>query len=74
MPTSHQPAPRPGSRAAPHRLSAHPLRTRARAILIGCCLALELIVLAAEPARAQTLDEALTAAFAGNPGLAALRA
>lgn len=40
----------------------------------GCSLALSLMVLAPLAARAESLNEALTSAFAGNPGLDAERA
>jgi TolC family type I secretion outer membrane protein len=46
----------------------------ARTYLAGCSLVLALAIFAPDTARAQSLNEALISAFAGNPGLDAERA
>ncbi len=74
MPTSQQPAHFPRRSILPRRANLYPHGVWTGALLAGCSLALTLIVLAPGTARAQSLNEALTSAFAGNPGLDAERA
>ncbi len=74
MRTNRQPAREPYGIASliAARLRARP--GRAGISFAGCSLALSLVVLAPGAARSQSLNEALTSAFAGNPGLDAERA
>lgn len=74
MRTNPQPARYPRGHGSRDRGTSPCLAARLRACLTGCSVALTLAILGLGTARSQTLNEALSAAFAGNPGLDAERA